>query len=116
MNEEPEGKGSLGRGFLIASGLNLSILVLFFLVIFSLGRFARDYTGGIPSGISALLLFGFGLTQFLWLTPLYLNYRKKRQSETSKGILLAAGITFLLNGACWATGLMILKDMFHPGR
>jgi hypothetical protein len=46
-------------------------------------------------------LVAIGLLQAVWMVPAYLYYRKAGESETTQGILLIAGIVFLLNAACW---------------
>ena len=46
-------------------------------------------------------LIGIGLVQALWVLPVWGSLRRKGQNETAKGVLLAAGLVFLLNAACW---------------
>lgn len=87
MDEQEIDKGSLGKGLLIAGGVN----------IVALGISAVT----IMVGIGIVLLMGFGLLQFLWLLPFYLNYRRKGEGDTCKGILLGGGLTVLLSAACW---------------
>lgn len=45
------------------------------------------------------LYFGIGIVQFLYLIPALILCRKN--SGMQQGILIAAGITFLLNAACF---------------
>jgi hypothetical protein len=45
--------------------------------------------------------FGIGLGQLLWIIPLYRSKRRTGATETAKGLIVAASITFLLNAACW---------------
>ena len=87
MDEQEIDKGSLGKGLLIAGGVN----------IVALGISAVT----ILVGFGFVLLMGFGLLQFLWLLPFYLNYRRKGEGDTCKGILLGGGLTVLLSAACW---------------
>jgi hypothetical protein len=56
-------------------------------------------------------LLGIGILQLLWIIPSYLHFRRKGQPETAKGILIAAGIVFLLNAGCWGI-LMTSKAPF----
>jgi hypothetical protein len=44
---------------------------------------------------------GIGLGQFLWIVPLYLRSKRTGATETAKGLVIAAAITFLLNAGCW---------------
>ena len=99
MSEEPEEKGSLGRGFAIGAGVNIGFVLLILLA----DKIRINLDASFASGLLAFLLFGIGLAQFLWLAPLYWRFRQKGKTETAKGILLTAGITLLLNGACWLT-------------
>jgi hypothetical protein len=61
------------------------------------------------SGLFFVIPFGIGLAQLLWIIPLYLRHRKRGTSETAKGLIVAASITFLLNAACW--GLLITNPI-----
>jgi hypothetical protein len=57
-------------------------------------------------GIGVFLSPVLAPLQALWIGPLYFKYRARDETETAKGILIAAGITFLLNAGCW--GLVAL--------
>src|SRR2546428_133255 len=50
-------------------------------------------------GIPVIALFG--VLQFAWIIPIYSRCKERGESETAKGILIAAGITFLLSAGCW---------------
>ena len=52
-----------------------------------------------------LILFGIGAAQVVWIVPAALWYRKRGERETVKGILIAAGIVFLLNASCWGMNM-----------
>jgi hypothetical protein len=78
----PEGKGSLGMGVLVGIGATI------------LGAIVLAVLGMVG-------LVAIGLLQAVWMVPAYLYYRKAGESETTQGILLIAGIVFLLNAACW---------------
>jgi hypothetical protein len=47
-----------------------------------------------------MLAVGIGLSQFLYLIPLILGCQRQGRFEAVKGILVAAFLTILLNGAC----------------
>lgn len=93
-NREAESRdeGSLGKGFAIAASINLGAAIAGFLTL--------------AIGIGVFLILGIGAVQALWIGPLYFMYRARDETETAKGILIAAGITFLLNAGCW--GLVAL--------
>jgi hypothetical protein len=46
------------------------------------------------------LIFQIALSQFLYLVPIILDYQRRGRLEVVKGILVAAFLTILLNGAC----------------
>ena len=80
--------GSVGTGLLVAAMGNFGGFLL--------------CPGLLAAGMGYLLV-GFGITQFLWLFPLWRHYRKEGATESAKGVSLLAGISFLLNAACWTT-------------
>jgi hypothetical protein len=51
--------------------------------------------------IGFVLLFGIGVCQAIWMVPAYLHYKRRGETETAKGILIVAGIVFMLNATCW---------------
>ena len=85
--DPPVNEGNLEKGFAIAAAINIGAAIAGVLTI--------------AVGIGAVIVFGIGAVQALWIGPLYGVYRSKRETETAKGILLAAGYTFLLNAGCW---------------
>ena len=85
--DPPVREGLVVKGFAIAAAINIAAAIAGVLTI--------------AVGIGVVIVFGIGAVQALWIGPLYAVYRSKRETETAKGILLAAGITFLLNAGCW---------------
>jgi hypothetical protein len=83
--------GSVGKGFGFAAAMNVGGLVVSALTI--------------VTGVGIFILLAFGLTQLLWLVPLYAYYKREGETETAKGVLIAAGISFLLNATCWGVVL-----------
>ena len=80
-------RGSMLHGFLIAAGWNaLAIVVSAALIAAVIGVF---------------LVAAFGLAQFVWLLPVRASFVKAGKTESAKGVLITAGITVLLNAACW---------------
>lgn len=71
----------------------------------------RPPKGGVGKGIGILALlhlllivypvayFGIGIVQLLYVIPAAIYFRK--QTGVMQGILIGAGITFLLNAACF---------------
>jgi len=83
-------EGSVLAGVLFALALNV-VGVIAAMVPFSM---LDDY-----GSILALALPG--ALQVIWLTPLYLLFKRRGRKETAKGVLILAGIVFLLNAGCW---------------
>jgi hypothetical protein len=46
-------------------------------------------------------LFFVGITQLLWIVPMVLQFRRKGQPETAKGLVIVAALVALLNASCW---------------
>ena len=87
MFDSKPNEGSMGKGFGLAAAINLGAALM-----------------GIPMifvGIGLALTFGIGIVQVCWIVPLCLMYHRREETATVKGMLLAAGITFLLNAGCW---------------
>ncbi len=94
------GKGSVVRGIAIAAGLNIGAAIV----------------GAITMmiGIGFVILLGIGIVQLAWILPLYFSFRKRGETETAKGVLIGAGITFLLNAGCWGVVMTSLsRTTFH---
>lgn len=83
------GSGSVGTGVVIGLALTFGAI--------GVGVFSAAFTGGI----SAIVLLGIGVLQAAWIVPLVRHFRTKGETETAKGLLIAAGIVFLLNASCW---------------
>jgi len=91
--------GSVGKGLGIGFGLTIAggILGLVLLAVY----------------IGMVILLGIGLVQLCWIIPVSLSYKKRRETETVKGILIAAGITFLLNAGCWGMAGVVMRGPMH---
>jgi hypothetical protein len=81
---QPPDRGSMARGFLTATLLSVCC-----------------FTAAAALSLGEYVVFACGLTQLIWLVPLWIVYRRKRETESAKGVVVAASITFLLNSACW---------------
>ncbi len=96
-----------GIGLLIAFHFMfwIGISVLFYLVFLLLSSLKLDVFGLLPSYFWLGPLLGFGLTQLLYVIPLCIYYRRQRQFNKMKGIIIGAILTALLNGSCFLTVL-----------
>jgi len=75
--------------------------------------------GGVMAGvitmtavIGGVILLGIGLVQLVWIGPAYFHYRRAGEVETAKGLLIAAGLVFLLNASCWG---VVMSGMIRIG-
>src|SRR5262249_10816248 len=96
----------VGKGVLVACGLHL-LQVLIVPLIASIvpeveHRLRGSPRGGEDLGLDGLVfsLAAFSITQFLYLGPAIWRYRRRGLNQVVKGILIVAGITFLLNSGC----------------
>jgi hypothetical protein len=72
-----------------------TLFVMGLMLISQLTRYAY-------SGILLILLYGIGLSQFLYLVPVLLYFQTRGQMEVVKGLLVMALVTLLLSGGCAA--------------
>jgi hypothetical protein len=90
---------TLGHGFGIGALWNVVALVACGLTLFI--------------GVGAIAV-AIGVIQLAWIIPLTRKHKRLGRPETVKGIWLAAGITFLLNAACWGALMFGLSGAnFH---
>ncbi|MDP2306161.1 MAG: hypothetical protein Q8P18_09035 [Pseudomonadota bacterium] len=82
-----EGHWAIGLGLAVAANLLNSGLI-------AVGAISDDY-----------LLFP-GVAQLVWVLPLTFFLLRKGHKRTVWGLLIAAGIVFLLNGACFGVFLV----------
>ena len=79
----------------------IGISGLFYLVSLFFSFLKLDIFGLLPAYFWLWPLLGFGLTQLLYVIPLCIYYRRQRQFNTMKGIIIGAILTALLNGGCF---------------
>lgn len=85
MPEDQPNAGNLWLGIFIGGGLDVIGAIV-----------SVPVSVKIPG-----MLFYLGLAQVLWILPTYGALSTYGYKETAKGVLIAAGICFLLNAACW---------------
>lgn len=86
-------KGSVGRG--------IGCTVLLHLFQLPLAIFIP------PIGFFSLIFIG--LSQLIYMIPAFIYFRKQGETETAQGLIIGAGITFLLNAACTGIVSMLLQ-------
>jgi hypothetical protein len=90
MFDEHQDKGS------IVGGIGLTLLLHFF-------QLPIGFVLALVASVHPLLsLFFIGLSQCLYMIPAIVHFRKTGETETAKGLIIGASITFLLNATCTA--------------
>lgn len=56
---------------------------------------------GPLSMIGLWLVFGFGVSQFIYMLPAILIARRRGRTGLAKGLIIAASLAFLLNASCF---------------
>ncbi len=88
-------------GIFLVPALHLGFLLLILLL--------RLIVGG--SSFHEMLFFwwffGIGISQFLYLIPVMLVFRRRRRFEVVKGISIGIVFTLLINGACFG-GIIVM--------
>ena len=80
-------RGSILKGFGIGAAVNVGAVIVCLITAAAI--------------VGVLLLLGIGLVQAAWIIPMILRFRKRGKTETAKGVMIAAAITFLLNAGCY---------------
>jgi len=94
-----QGSGSVGKGLLFTFLLHFCQVALIPVIIaVSLVVIPDKNAAGFGGFIVALA--GFGITQFVYMLPAILIFRKRGQSKTVQGLVIGAAVTFLLSAAC----------------
>ena len=62
---------------------------------------------------SIMPLLFIGLSQLVYVVPAVIKTKRRGLTETSKGIILAAIVTFLLNAACFGLIILEFSGPFH---
>ncbi len=83
--------GSIWSGILTVAAWHAGAIGLVFL----LGGVAGE------SALGLVALCGIGLIQLLYVVPLVVSAYRRGRTRTKNGILIAAGITLLLNATCF---------------
>ncbi len=104
MNETTQqpGSGGVRRG--VGLGIAMNLIYFGFWIgfyYFGLDRYWLT-TGTGDFGVIFWSLFCIGATQWIYIGPAIWYYHRKQEAGMVKGLIIAASLTALLNGACWA--------------
>lgn len=84
----------------IWAGVGLTLLFHFVVQVCLLFILGAIVTGERGLEVAFLPLIYIGLSQLVYMIPVILIARHKGETETAKGLIIGASITFLLNAAC----------------
>ena len=76
-------------------GLNGAVIILLVLLGL-LGIQVNERLTGL-----FLLAAGIGLVQFIYILPICLYLRRRREWDLMKGVIIGACLSLLLSGGCW---------------
>lgn len=94
---QPHDEGSVGTGI----GIVLAADIVLFIVLLSIASGLTDQAPFWLGEALFIAMLGIGLTQLLYVVPLYFHFRKTGQQNTAKGLVIGASIVALLNATCW---------------
>lgn len=99
MFDEDQGKdkGSVGRGVGLTFLLHLLQLPMAFILLL------------IGPGMAYATVLFIGVSQAVYIVPALIYLKRGGETETMKGIIIMASITFLLNATCTVIVFSSLK-------
>jgi hypothetical protein len=111
MRQPPNPRNQAIREFILGAILVLAIQiivgVLTVILIYGAIAIVSILQIRTPSNLLIVIMGAptlfIGITQIAYLTPLFAYFAQRGRREVSKGILLGAIVTFLLNSACFAS-------------
>lgn len=82
-------------------------------ILFTLAGLALSVAGIItlPDGVANVAVTGFygiGLTQLLYVIPLYILWKDDKPAS-AKGLIIGASVVALLNASCWGAFFFISR-------
>ena len=89
--------GNLAVGLFLCWGLNI--------VEINVGMLPFMMTNENSTTATVVLVGGIGVVEWLYVVPLYRLFKSRGKPNTAKGLIIAAGITALLNGLCFSAFL-----------
>jgi heme/copper-type cytochrome/quinol oxidase subunit 4 len=89
LEEKSVDRGNIAVG--IGLGIGLTILGIGLTVALA----------ALTKGVGLILLFGVGVVQVVWMGPVCAYFFKKGETRTGQGLLIIAGLVFLLNATCF---------------
>lgn len=97
-NSGPDEITQIIGGFMLLMAIHCVVGLLIFAIGFAIGMAVGGY-----SFITIWIMgaMGFLFWQLLYVIPLILRFRRRRQFGLMKGVVIGATLTALVNGACF---------------
>src|SRR5262249_26223162 len=102
MTEQPQSPPDLHstrevvKGFLIG----LVVVIVFTCALGAAGFGLAGYLRSFAT-IGLWFVFGFGVSQLIYMVPAILIARRRGRMGLAKGLIIAASLAFLLNASCF---------------
>lgn len=96
--KEPHGNKRFFEGVIIAVAIMGGVFLVAFASFVSWSEWGANGPSSHWTDIPMTLLCFYGVTQWVFIVPVYLFYKKRNFKYTAKGLLAAAGLISLLNG------------------
>ena len=96
MGEQPN-RGSFGMGLVVVLLINLLVFVA---LLFGLTTVKAGQPPGPLSNFSIYAGRYIGAFQLLYVLPLWMRSRRKGETSTANGMVVAACVVVLVNGIC----------------
>jgi ABC-type Fe3+-siderophore transport system permease subunit len=89
-----QSKGSISAGLGLTLAFHLVLLVITFFVVLAI------VSTNLSIFLAFLPLMYIGSSQLVYMIPAFLVVQRRGSTETAKGLIIGAAITFLLNATC----------------
>jgi len=92
--------GSVRKGVLLTLALHVLQFIIAPIVFVVSGLLLPASANQYAIASLMLALGGYGITQLIYMVPAVLKFKKRGEQHTVQGLILGAGITFLVCAAC----------------
>jgi hypothetical protein len=102
VNDQEAAKTITGKQVALGFGLGMIFHLILLLVIPLEGLLGAVRIGSDSVAVAAIIAaLNPGATQFLYNSPLVIYLKRRGRAGMARGVLIAMGLTILLNGLCW---------------
>ncbi|NEQ49977.1 MAG: hypothetical protein F6K11_07580 [Leptolyngbya sp. SIO3F4] len=101
-NSNPNELVQIFSGFMLLMALHTAVGFFVFLIGLVIGSIVQNYSF---LAFWVVIAMGFLFWQLLYVIPLVLRFRRRRQFGMMKGVIIGATLTALVNGACFVASI-----------